>query len=113
MTRPDGIIFDLDGTLLNTLDDIGLSLNRVLQRYGLATHSLDCYRHFIGQGVASLLSRASGLKADDPKLTHIGQEFREDYAQHWQDHTTLYDGIPELLDHLSESKTRIKRESPF
>ncbi len=102
-----GIIFDLDGTLLDTLEDIAYSLNRVLERHHLPPHSIESYRQFIGKGVANLLHQATGLNPADPLLITIGQEFRDDYGNHWMDHTHIYSGIPELLDHVTETGFRL------
>jgi len=97
-----GIIFDLDGTLLDTVEDIANSMNRVLDDHNLPTHPVDSYRKFIGKGVVNLLVMATGLPADNPDCLTIGKEFREDYSKHWMDRTQLYPEIPFLLDHLSE-----------
>ncbi|MBP7634154.1 HAD family hydrolase [Candidatus Ozemobacteraceae bacterium] len=96
-----GIIFDLDGTLLDTLADIADSTNRVLLRQGFATHPLDAYRYFVGDGMRMLAERA--LPADRRVPETVDEVFREvhaEYDRHWADVTRPYDGIQGLLDGL-------------
>ncbi len=63
-----GIIFDLDGTLLNTIDDIADSVNAVLKKHGLPTHTVEEYKTFVGSGAKVLITSALGEKANDEKL---------------------------------------------
>jgi phosphoglycolate phosphatase len=101
----EAIIFDLDGTLLNTLADIAESVNQVLVEYHFPAHPLDAYRFFIGNGWEMLVTRAL------PKDRHSEQlisEFvvrsRNIYRENWNRQTRLYEGIPELLDNLVKKK---------
>ncbi|HOT29013.1 MAG TPA: HAD family hydrolase [Candidatus Ozemobacteraceae bacterium] len=98
-----GIVFDLDGTLLDTLADIADSTNRVLRRHGFAPHPLDAYRYFVGDGMRMLAERALPADRRTPEL--IDEVFRAvhaEYDRHWADITRPYDGVPELLDGLRE-----------
>lgn len=97
------VVFDLDGTLLNTLDDLHLSTNHALRAHGLAERSLDEVRCFVGNGVALLISRAvpAGTPAD--VQASVLAEFRRHYAAHCEDHTAPYPGVRELLGRLREA----------
>jgi len=96
------IIFDLDGTLLDTLEDIGDSLNRVLEKMGFPVHKIDTYRYLVGDGVPMLVKRAlPESKRNDENIRACTQEFREDYRQNWNVKTRPYDGIAEMLDSLT------------
>ena len=98
-----GIIFDLDGTLLNTLDDIGDSVNRMLAEYSFAQHTLDDYRRFIGNGIRMLVIRALPLEGrSDEMVAACVKRARELYWDNWNRKTRPYAGIPELLDALEE-----------
>lgn len=102
------IIFDLDGTLLNTLDDLGNAVNRVLLDMGFPAHALDEYRSFIGDGVAKLINRALPEKnRDEDTVRACLQGYREDYHKNWNVHTRPYEGIPELLDALKEQGLKV------
>ena len=93
------VLFDLDGTLINTLEDIGNAVNRVLMNRGFPIHTPDAYRYFVGNGAAKLIKRALPAEAqDDEILTACLHDFKEDYAQNWNVKTRLYEGIPEMLD---------------
>jgi len=97
------IIFDLDGTLLNTLDDLGNAMNRVLSGMGFPTHTIDEYRSFIGDGVEKLIKRALPEKNRNEITVHTCIEaFLEDYHKNWNVNTRPYEGIPALLDALKE-----------
>jgi phosphoglycolate phosphatase len=93
------VLFDLDGTLLDTLADIAHAANTVLEQLGLPTHPADAYRLFIGEGVAVLFRRALGLD-DDAAVDRCVAAFRDAYGRSWNVRTRPYDGIPELLDAL-------------
>jgi len=96
------IIFDLDGTLLDTLEDVANSVNRVLERHGFPTHSLDDYRHFVGYGVAELIKRVVPLgECNDSDVTKLEEAFREEYSRNWNVLTKPYEGIAETLDELN------------
>lgn len=98
------IIFDLDGTLVDSLDDIADSVNAVLREAGLPAHSHDAYRAMVGDGLPKLVERASGPDADLPRLLAAA---RERYAAHCMDATRPYPGIVELLDALSHHDLRL------
>ena len=108
MTKSDhfqAIIFDLDGTLLNTLSDIAESVNRTLAEYHFPVHPIDAYKYFIGNGWKILVTRAL---PEDRRSEHVIVECvtqsRKIYQDSWNRQTRLYEGIPELLDNLSERK---------
>lgn len=97
------IIFDLDGTLLDTLDDLADSMNTSLQRMGFAPHDVASYRTFVGDGVEMLARRALPPHALDEKtVQECVRLMREEYGGRWAVKTRPYDGIPELLRELSE-----------
>lgn len=100
----DFYIFDLDGTLLDTLDDLTSSVNATLNHFGYPPRSKDEVCSFIGNGVKTLLLRAIGYEPEN--FPEIFQYFKEYYAQHSTDQTKPYDGILELLARLkSQGKT--------
>lgn len=95
------VLFDLDGTLLDTLADLGNSMNRVLAAQGFPTHPLDAYRYFVGNGVRVLVTRTlPETERDEKMLKRCLSLFLEEYDQHWQDETRPYNGVPEMLDAL-------------
>ncbi|NQV24265.1 MAG: HAD family hydrolase [Rhodopirellula sp.] len=95
------VIFDLDGTLLDTLADIGGAANEVLAQRGHSTHTLEAYRHFIGDGVATLFQRIlpDGLPTPDV-IADCVAEFAISYGRKWNENSQLYPGISDLLDEL-------------
>ena len=93
-------IFDLDGTLLDTLQDLANSVNYALSRHGMPTHSIDAIRGFVGNGVKLLMERAIPGGAQNAEFDAVFADFREHYMQHSLDNTRPYDGIPELLQAL-------------
>jgi phosphoglycolate phosphatase len=101
------ILFDLDGTLLDTLEDLAHAGNRTLEHFGFPTHAVKRYRYLIGEGVEVLF-----LKALPPKhrgrdvVARCVERFREIYAQTWNVHTKPYEGIPELLDALAARRLK-------
>jgi phosphoglycolate phosphatase len=99
------VLFDLDGTLLDTLDDLADSMNAVLQRLGFPAHKTACYRYFIGEGIQNLVWRTLPEANRDSATVAKGvAEMRAEYARRWADKTRPYDGIPELLDELAERR---------
>ncbi len=96
------ILFDLDGTLLDTLEDLADSVNRVLSQRGFSRHKLDSYRRFIGDGAAMLITRALPEDKRNVEIIRICLDaFLEDYGRSWNLKTKPYKGIPELLDSLT------------
>ena len=90
-------IFDLDGTLLDTLDDLAAATNYALRTHGMPEHSRDDVRRFVGNGVRLLMERAIPDGAQNPKFEATFQTFREYYLEHSLDRTKPYDGIMETL----------------
>ncbi len=101
------LIFDLDGTLLDTLHDLAASTNYALRQYGMPEHSLDDVRRFVGNGVRMLMQRAVPEGADNPQFEQVFAAFRQHYMQHSLDTTRPYDGIPETLRALRQRGFRL------
>jgi phosphoglycolate phosphatase len=96
------VIFDLDGTLLDTLEDIGDAVNRVLSARGFPVHPIDAYRFFVGNGVAILITRALPEdKRDAETVRSCLDAYRADYSRHWKVKTRLFDGVCAMLDALT------------
>lgn len=98
----EAVIFDLDGTLLNTLEDLKDSVNYGLKKYNMPERTLEEIRHFVGNGVQRLVALAvpegTGVEEQDKVFT----AFKEHYKEHCNDKTDLYPGIPELLTELKK-----------
>lgn len=93
-------IFDLDGTLLNTLGDLAASVNYALRTHGMPEHSIDDVRRFVGNGVRLLMERAIPDGEANPDFEATFATFRQHYMQHSLDTTKPYEGIPETLAEL-------------
>lgn len=95
-------VFDMDGTLLDTLADLGEAMNRVLVQHGFPLQPLDAYRHHVGSGAGQLVSRAlpAHVRADEALRARCLQDFLREYEAGWKMRTGLYDGVPDLLDAL-------------
>lgn len=94
-------LFDLDGTLLDTLQDLGDSMNRVLADCGFPIHPIEDYRYHVGEGARLLVARAlPENQRDEASVDAALQAYRRVYETHWNVHTRPYDGIPALLDAL-------------
>ena len=103
------VLFDLDGTLLDTLDDLGDSMNAVLASRGYPTHPIRSFTGFVGDGVENLVRRAlpPGAGLDEALVAEIVPLMRAQYAHRWKDKTRPYDGIPETLDALAARGLRL------
>ncbi|MCG2815175.1 MAG: HAD family hydrolase [Candidatus Aminicenantes bacterium] len=102
------VIFDLDGTLLNTLDDISDSMNTVLKEIGCPVHSSDNYKYFVGRGIKHLVERALPPDRRDARtLERATERMRAVYHQNWDKKTFPYPGIPGLLDELTRRYVRM------
>lgn len=107
--RISAIIFDLDGTLLDSIHDIALSNNKVLQSNGLPTHLVHKYIEFIGNGARKLvqLSLPDEIAFDESKVDFFLAEYKKEYLQNIVVESKLYEGIPELLKFLNKKKIPI------
>ena len=97
-----GVLFDLDGTLLDTLEDLYQSVNAALAACGFPERTRMEVRSFVGNGVRNLMVRSVPDGEENPKFEECFQTFREHYAVHLNDHTAPYAGIMELLAELKE-----------
>lgn len=95
-----GLIFDLDGTLVDSLQGIATSLNHSLAESQLPTHSLEMVRGFIGNGARILIERATPTSTDDAQLHRLEDAFKSHYDATWPTGTFLYHGITSLLETL-------------
>ena len=93
------VIFDLDGTLLNTITDLGKACNHALETLGFATHPIQAYAYMVGNGVRNLMQKAQP-DADEKTIDKLLSLFKEYYNEHCADNTKPYPGIPELLQNL-------------
>lgn len=90
-------IFDLDGTLLDTLTDLAASTNYALRTHGMPEHTIDEVRRFVGNGVRILMERAVPEGTDNPLFDEAFATFRQYYMEHSLDTTRPYEGVPEML----------------
>ena len=100
------VLFDLDGTILNTLDDLFYSTNYALEQYNLKTRTYEEIRCFVGNGVRVLIEKAVG--ENNLQLTDLViEKFKEHYQVHSKDHIKEYKGIKELLDNLKNKGVKL------
>lgn len=98
----EAVVFDFDGTLVDSLQDIAAATNRVLVQRGFPPHPLDAYRYFVGDGMEMLVRRAlPPEQADEDTVAALLPEVSAEYAAHSLDHARLYPEIPDLLDTLA------------
>jgi len=106
--RFEGVLFDLDGTLLDTLDDIADASNRSLERHGFPAHPTPAYRYFVGEGARVLVERTLPAPAREPDtIARLYEAFREEYSRNWNAKTKPYDGVREMLRALFERRMKI------
>jgi len=97
----EATLWDLDGTLVDSLEDIAAAMSRVLERLGLPTHDLASYRRFVGEGVEVLVERAlPDSHRDDHTRRQAVADMREIYAANLLKKTKPYDGVPEALNEI-------------
>ncbi len=96
----EAIVFDLDGTLLNTIEDIRDSMNRALVQFGLPTYEADRYCYFVGGGVKILAEQAVG-EENIQLAPQVAQLYQADYGKNSANLTRPYEGVPELLKGLN------------
>ena len=102
------IIFDLDGTLLDTLDDLADANNQALSELGFPTHPVEDYKYHIGNGVRLLLERTLPENARDDATVEKGMAMmKQAYEKCWDNKTRPYAGVPELLDELARRGVRM------
>jgi phosphoglycolate phosphatase len=102
------VLFDLDGTLLDTLQDIADATNVVLVQFGFPIYDLQTYRYFVGEGMAALAFKAlPELYRDPDTLKQLLSGITNEYKERWAIHTKPYPGIPELLDALVTNRIKM------
>ncbi len=103
-----GIIFDLDGTLVDSLEDLANAGNSVLEKNGLKIHPVEKYRYFVGDGLRTLIERiAPQFQDDNQKVAELMLEFEQIYTSSWKEKSRLYAGIPELIRILKEGGVQL------
>ena len=107
-------VFDMDGTVLDTLDDLADAMNAALRETGMPERTREEVRKFVGNGAGELIRRAAPEGADDEALSALGAAFRARYYAHCADKTRPYDGIPGLLSALRAAgmKTAVVSNKP-
>ena len=98
----DTVIFDLDGTLLDTLEDLTDSVNHAMEKFGFPVHTIEEIRTFVGNGAPKLLERSIPDGVANPDYEAALTAFKAHYAEHCEDKTGPYEGVPEMLAGLKE-----------
>lgn len=105
MNKMKLVLFDLDGTLVDTLKDLAVSTNYALKKYGYEVHPIEAYKEFVGNGVYKLIERALPQEARTEETIHTLKEaFIEYYDAHLTDYTRPYEGVEETLEILKEQE---------
>ena len=100
-------IFDLDGTLIDTIEDLGTAVNHALGLRGLPQHSIAQYRDMVGHGIRQLVINALGPAAGDPLTDEVLADFVDYYVAHIDVHTRPYPGMQQLLADLQKKGIRL------
>ena len=106
MNQFKAVIFDLDGTILDTLEDIQTAVNYVLNENGFPVHELDFVRRAVGNGIRKLIGRSlpPGRREDEALISRCTTQMKEYYLTHWSEKTQPYPGMHELLCFLKEAR---------
>ena len=96
------VVFDLDGTILDTIDDLKNAVNHALSKFGFQERSLSEIRSFVGNGIHKLIERSMPQVEDESIINQVFEEFKSYYAVHCAEMTKPYDGICELLSELKQ-----------
>ena len=114
------VIFDLDGTILNTLEDLADSTNYALSVFDMPERTIEEIRHFVGNGIRKLMERAVPQGTPESMIVKVHETFTEHYKKHCADKTRPYDGIKELIENIRNAVctlrlylTRLIMESDF
>jgi phosphoglycolate phosphatase len=108
MMKWRAVLFDLDGTLLDTLADLADAMNRVLNRHGFPGHDYESYKYMIGNGMEILTRRSlPGQSFQEEAVAEYLRQLRVEYEAHWADQTKPYPGIEELLAFLHRYEMRL------
>jgi len=106
--RFDAALFDLDGTLLDTLADLAAATNAALERHGFPPHPTAAYRRIVGDGQVNQILRAlPASDRDEATVARVLAAAREEYARRWADHTRLYGGVAAMLNELAARGVRM------
>ena len=111
MTKVASLIFDLDGTLIDSSHDIAGSLNHTLKTLGLPVKSKNEVQGLVGDGVRALLIKATG-RSDEEYLEKAIALFKPHYLEHCNDTTILYPGVAQILDHFKDKKKAVVSNKP-
>lgn len=104
----DAVIFDLDGTLLNSLEGIADAMNILLRQLGYPTHPVDAYKYFVGEGIAELVNLALPKeKLNLHPMEQLVRDYRSIYDITWPQKSVPYEGVPEMLDALAAKKIKL------
>lgn len=104
----EAVLFDLDGTLLDTIEDLTDSMNEALKRLGVPVHDSEACKMFVGDGVEKFALRALPKnRRDEVTVAKCVTGMREVYSKRWAQKTRPYDGIPELLDNLTRREIKL------
>lgn len=103
----EGVIFDLDGTLVDTIEDIGDAANAMFGQYGLPQHTISEYTRWVGSGVIKFIERALKDDYDPDQVKTYVAAFREIYRANLHNKSRLYDGFPNVLNELTERGIRL------
>jgi phosphoglycolate phosphatase len=100
------VIFDLDGTLVNSVQDLGVAVNTSLEKMGLPTHDMDKFKHFVGNGIRKLCERSLDSN-NQHRVDELFTLFNEYYGTHYAVHTKVYPNVLELLEYLQQNGVKI------
>ena len=102
------VIFDLDGTLVNSLEDLAISTNYALNKHCFPTHETEKYKYFVGDGMIKLMERVlPEQNRDENTIQKVFESFFGFYSEHYLDKTVAYDGIHNVLDTLKKDGIKI------
>lgn len=102
------VLFDLDGTLIDSLSDLADATNRVLQNNGFAPRPKEAFPYYVGNGIPKMIERALPDAVKDAEtVNRLTKEFLAYYGQHYADKTVAFDGMPELITDLKKNGLRL------